>query len=78
MKLLRRYLRVNATQKGLFGGSQLWLAVWAFGTVRRLLRRFEGKEPTLDFSSPLAPGQTLVISHPAPAKGSRRSRRRGR
>ena len=75
MGALRRYLRFNATQRGLFGGNQFWFALWIVGTGRRLLRRLGGSAPTVDFSQALVPGETLVVSHPDPAKRSRRSRR---
>ncbi|MDH4168124.1 MAG: hypothetical protein OEW42_00910 [Acidimicrobiia bacterium] len=34
-KGFRRYVRYNATRKGLLGGSKLWLGVYAAGRLRR-------------------------------------------
>lgn len=72
---LRRWVRFNATNKGLFGGSKLWLTVFGLGVLGRgankVLKR--GPMPVV-LSEKLEPGQSMVITHIPYEKRSRRTR----
>jgi len=74
--VLRRYIRVNALRRGLFGGSRPWLAVFVLGLLRRQMGKVTKRgEMPLVLSEPLEPGEALLISHLAPKRRGRRGRR---
>ena len=74
--VLRRYIRMNALRRGLFGGSQPWLAVFVLGLLRRQMGKVTKRgEIPLVLSEPLKPGEALLISHLAPKRRGRRGRR---
>lgn len=60
---LRSYVRVNVLRRGLTGNSRLWMAIGAGVALRRLYRRFGGKDEAPVFGEPLAPGERLVITY---------------
>jgi hypothetical protein len=75
--MLRRYLRLNAIRRGLFGGSKPWLAVFVLGVIGRQVGKVTKRgEMPLVLSERLKPGEGLVITHLAPSR--RRRGRRGR
>jgi len=57
-KLARKGLR-----RGLFGGSQLWLALGAGAFVARLVLKAVRKSPEVVYSEKLVAGERLLISH---------------
>ena len=64
---MRRYIRYNATRKGLLGGSRLWLGVWAAGRARGFWGRFTKSGPApLVYSGPVASGHWNEIVHEKP------------
>ena len=74
---LARYLRFNATRKGLLGGSKGWLAVFAALTIGRQIGKVTKRgEAPIVYSERLEPGQVLVLTHEPPPP-TRRQRRRG-
>lgn len=54
-----------ALRRGLFGGSRVWMIVFAGIATARVFRRLSGAEPDVVYSEDLAPGQALVITHHA-------------
>lgn len=71
---LRRYLRMTALRRGLFGGSRPWLAVFALFYLARSFGKVTKRgEMPLVLSEALKPGEQMVISHVRPP--SRRARR---
>ena len=74
--MLRRYLRLNAVRRGLFGGSKPWLVVLVLGLLGRQVGKVTKRgEMPLVLSEPLKPGEGLLITHLAPPR-RRRNRRR--
>ena len=63
MGFIRRWFKFNATRKGLFGNSRLWMWIFVLQQALKLRRKFIGKEPKVVFSHTLAEGETLVIAH---------------
>ena len=55
--------------KGLFGGSNVWLALGASAAALRFLRK--GRKPRV-LMERLAPGERLEIVHLLPGEGRRR------
>jgi len=75
---LRRYIRMSALRKGIFGGSRPWLIVFALlrlgGFIGKITKR--GEMP-LALSEPLKRGETMVIKHSkAPTRRERKAARR--
>jgi len=85
---LLRFLRTRGLQRGVFGSSRGWLAVWVAITLGRQINRRLGKEPELVDRVVLRPGQSVQIvdtgvkwkDDPVAAseKGRERRLRRGR
>jgi hypothetical protein len=75
---LRRYLRMNAIQKGLFGGSRPWQAVLLAGLVLRQLNKVlkRGAAPVV-LSEKLDVGQAMIIRHLPPEPNQKKQRRAG-
>jgi hypothetical protein len=71
--------RRHAIERGLLGGSRIWLVLgglaWAFRALRWALK----PAPATVFSERLDVGETLVITHepPRPTRRQRRKIRRG-
>ncbi len=63
MGFLRRYIRFNATRRGLFGSSRLWMWVFVISQLLKLRRRLTGKEEKVVWRHELEPGETVVIAH---------------
>lgn len=77
-KGVRRYVRYNATRRGLFGGSKFWLGVLGLGYLRRFAGRISKKgEAPVVYSKPLESGHWAEIVHEKP-RPTRRARRKGR
>ncbi len=70
-------LRRRAFNKGVLGGSRVWMAVGAALWTARALRWAVRSSPERVFRGDLRPGETLVISS-RPAPPTRRQRRRRR
>jgi hypothetical protein len=67
MKRLVPLLRRRGLERGVFGHSRVWMAVWAVLTVGRLFRRLTRPKPVVERFE-LKPGETVVIAHlPEPA-----------
>jgi hypothetical protein len=65
-RLTRRALR-DGVLRGLFGGSDLWLAVGALGLLVKVLTR---KDTPRVVTERLALGESLVVTHlPPPPRG---------
>ncbi|MGI9604286.1 MAG: hypothetical protein ACR2QE_20575 [Acidimicrobiales bacterium] len=66
-KGFRRYVKYNATRKGLFGGSKLWLGVYAAGRLRTFSGQLSKKgEAPLVFSGPVSEGHWAQVVHENP------------
>ena len=68
-----RYLYRRAQVKGVFGGSRGWTVVWAVILGGRLVRRLTTAKPEVVYTSPLKPGEALVIrsgDRPVPVVGA--------
>jgi hypothetical protein len=77
MAWLIRFLRRNATYKGLLGGQRGWLALFALFGVARFFGRFVGREPQHLTSERLLPGQSLtIVAIPPPTRAERRAAKR--
>ena len=66
---VKRYIRVNALRRGVFGGSRFWTAVFAAGLVGRWFGKVtkRGEMPVIT-SDDLQPGESLVIRHLRPGE----------
>lgn len=53
----------TSLRKGVFGGNNTWMTVFALVGVVRLARRLSGSVEETVFSGRLEPGERLVISH---------------
>lgn len=62
--LLRALVRKRVLDKGLRGGSSLWLVVGAFSLLRSLYQRSASKHETIRLGERLRPGDDLVIHYP--------------
>ena len=58
-------LRSRGLQRGVFGSSRGWLAIWVGLTAAKQLHKHLGKEPVLVDRVVLKPGQRLVIEDTA-------------
>ncbi len=65
MGFLTRWLWRTSARKGFFGGQQTWMTVFAVVGAVRLFRRLAGSTPDVVYREPLAPGESLVITHHA-------------
>lgn len=74
MRLVRRYLRNQAMQKGLLGGSRFWTVLGTLGLAMKVLKKLAKDEPDVAYRSELKPGQTLVISSERSVKAVKRRR----
>jgi hypothetical protein len=73
--MLRRYVRLNAIRRGLFGGSRPWLVVFVLGLIGRQIGKVTKRgEMPLVLSERLKPGEGLLITHLTPPRRRRRSR----
>ena len=71
--LVRRRIRYNSIRKGLLARDRFWLTVFVLGLLGRQINKVlkRGPMPVL-FSERLEPGTSLVISHLAPPKRTRK------
>ncbi len=77
-KAATRYIRWNATRKGIFGGSKMWLGVWGFLKLKGFAGKVTKKgEPELAFSQTVKPGHWFEIVHEKPP-ASRREKRKAK
>ena len=61
---LTRMVRMNATRKGLLGGSTPWRAVWVFLTLRKGWSKVsKSGEAPIAFAEPLREGEAWTIVH---------------
>jgi|GEM_PF-1928886 len=74
---IQRVVRVNATRKGLLGGSRMWRAVWVLLTLRKGWSKVSksGQAP-VTFTEPLGEGEAWSIVHVP--ENSKRGRGEGR
>ncbi len=71
--MLRRYLRLNAIRRGLFGGSKPWMVVLALGLLGRQVGKVTKRgEMPLVLSEALRPGESMIITHLVPERRRRR------
>ncbi|HET9443224.1 MAG TPA: hypothetical protein VFO65_07860 [Acidimicrobiales bacterium] len=61
MAAARTWLWTAAVRRGLFGGSRLWMTIFATMGTARLLKRLAGKERV--YCERLGPGEQLIISN---------------
>lgn len=74
---LKRVIRMNATRKGLLGGSRLWRAVWLMLTLRKGWSKVsKSGEAPIAFTEPLKEGEAWTVVH-VPEQ-SKRGRGEGR
>ncbi len=74
---VKRLVRMNATRKGLLGGSPLWRAVWLMLTLRKGWSKVsKSGEAPITFTEPLREGEAWSIVH-VPEQ-SKRGRGEGR
>jgi hypothetical protein len=67
---VKRTIRMNSMQKGLFGGSRFWLTVFAAGYVLRWTGKVTKRgEMPVRYSESLRPGEEIVIRHVDPSAG---------
>jgi hypothetical protein len=72
---LRRYIRMNALRRGVFGGSKPWLVIFALSMLRRQMGKVTKRgEMPLVLSERLKPGESMVITHLVPKRRGRRGR----
>ena len=71
--LLRAWTRKSVMQKGLRGNSPMWLAVGAFGLLRRLYDRRGRRSEQIVLGERIRPGDELVVRYPGkPGRTTRR------
>lgn len=74
---LKRVIRINATRKGLLGGSPMWRAVWVMLTLRKGWSKVsKSGEAPIAFTEPLKEGEAWTVVH-VPEQ-SKRGRGEGR
>lgn len=74
---LKRIIKMNATRKGLLGGSPLWRAVWLMLTLRKGWSKVsKSGEAPIAFTEPLNEGEAWTVVH-VPEQ-SKRGRGEGR
>lgn len=74
---IKRVIRLNATRKGLLGGSTPWRAVWVMLTLRKGWSKVsKSGEAPVTFTEPLKEGEAWTIVH-VPEE-SKRGRGEGR
>jgi hypothetical protein len=66
-KFLKRYLRLQATTKGLLGGSRFWTVVWILTATVGVVKRLTGDKPEILYRSELRDNDSLVINASAEA-----------
>lgn len=72
---LRRYIRMNALRRGVFGGSKPWLVIFVLSMLRRQMGKVTKRgEMPLVLSERLKPGESMVITHLVPKRRGRRGR----
>ncbi len=74
--LVGAWLRKKAMDKGVRGGSSVWLTVAALGLIRRLYRDHAKKTEVIGLGQPLRPGDRLLVTYPG--KPGRRTRKEQR
>jgi hypothetical protein len=75
-RLLTRWITGSVREKGLRGGSSLWLAVGAFNFIRRLYQRKARRSESIALGEKLRPGDELVLRYPgAPGRKVRKEQR---
>jgi hypothetical protein len=65
--LLRVLLSRGVAQKGLRGGSPIWLAIGALQLLRRFYSRSGKRSETVTLSERVRPGDELIIRYPGKA-----------
>lgn len=63
-QLVRTWARGSVRDKGLRGNSPFWLAMGAFGLLKRLYDRHGRKTETIRLAEQLRPGDELIIRYP--------------
>ena len=72
-QLVRTWMRGAVREKGMRGNSPFWLAVGAFGLLKRLYDRHGRKTETIRLAEQLRPGDELTIRYPGePARKTRK------
>lgn len=66
MRFLFRFLKRNATYKGLLGGSRGWLTLFGIFTTFRFFGKYVGREEQFLTKETLKPGQAMTITAIAP------------
>ena len=60
--IVKRYLRLQATSRGLLGGSRFWTVVWMAIATIGVVKRLTGDKPEIIYRSELQDNDSLVIS----------------
>ncbi len=60
-----RLIWLNALRRGFFGGSRVWMVVFAAMGTARLFKRLAGSEPDTVYCEELKPGEALLLTHHA-------------
>jgi hypothetical protein len=66
MRFIFRFLKRNATYKGLLGGSRGWLTLFGIFTTFRFFGKYVGREEQYLTKETLKPGQAMTITAIAP------------
>jgi len=69
------YLRAQALNRGLRGGSQLWVGIGAVVWTIRLFQWISRPETTVIYRDRLEPGQAVVIRHEPPGPTRRQAKK---
>ncbi len=69
------FLRTRALNRGLLGGSRMWVGVGALVWTIRLFQWLTRAETTVIYRDKLDPGQAVVIRHQPPGPTRRQAKK---
>ena len=70
--MVRVWLRTSVVRKGLRGGSTFWLAMGAFGALRRQFEKHGQRTERVALGEQLRPGDELIVRYPGkPGRSTR-------
>ena len=72
------FLRARALNRGLLGGSRMWVGVGAVVWTIRLFQWLNRTETTVIYRDRLGPGEAVVIRHQPPGPTKREAKKAAR
>jgi len=69
------FLRARALNRGLLGGSKMWVGVGAFVWTLRLFQWLNRPEASVIYRDKLGPGEAVVIRHQPPGPTRRQAKK---